>query len=420
MSVADVSIFAGKEWKVHKFGGTSVANAECFLKVARIIEDSLGAKNGSAMIATKSKPGSDDMGPTNNKTDHDDVDVDDEDQSTNSPNLAIVVSAMGGKPKTTDLLLSTVSSAAAREEATVQATIQQLLDKHTTCLEILFADLPSEKDRLMATVEKDLQDIQDILKTVALMKWQAERISELVSGYGELWSTQILQALLQMRSRNRSGLMGGSGSGSSGGPNGDADPNSPVANLALERHESLSMDADADDHVGMAPSAGHHVTHEFYYVDARRVIILDEDAIQDGAICWGISQTKLQDIYQEAYNNVHPDSIVHLVMTGYVASNTNGVATTLQRDGSDYSAAILGRLLNATQINIWTDVDGCLSADPRRVPGAYVIPDVSYTEGTQERRIWAQVLFFLRWQDESTNLLLSLYQQWNFHTLGPK
>ena len=154
---------------------------------------------------------------------------------------------------------------------------------------------------------------------------------------------------------------------------------------------SLSMDADEDDDKSKKKSnAARH--HEFYYVDARRVIILDEDAIQHGTVCWDVSRTKLVDIYLEALNEVHPQSMVHIVMTGYVASNTHGVATTLQRDGSDYSAAILGKLLSSTQINIWTDVDGCLSADPRRVPGAYVIPDVSYNEAMELSYFGAKVI----------------------------
>lgn len=79
-------------------------------------------------------------------------------------------------------------------------------------------------------------------------------------------------------------------------------------------------------------------------------------------------------------------------MTGYVASNTQGVATTLQRDGSDYSAAILGRLLSAHTITIWTDVDGVLSADPRRVPLAQVIPEVSFNEAMELAYFGAKVI----------------------------
>jgi aspartokinase/homoserine dehydrogenase 1 len=81
-----------------------------------------------------------------------------------------------------------------------------------------------------------------------------------------------------------------------------------------------------------------------------------------------------------------------MVITGYVASNTQGVATTLQRDGSDYSAAIMGRLLQSNNITIWTDVDGVLSADPRRVLEAHVIPEVSYNEAMELAYFGAKVI----------------------------
>ena len=83
---------------------------------------------------------------------------------------------------------------------------------------------------------------------------------------------------------------------------------------------------------------------------------------------------------------------MHFVITGYVASNTDGVATTLQRDGSDYSAAIMGRLLESASIQIWTDVDGVLSADPRRVPDAYVLPEVSFNEAMELAYFGAKVI----------------------------
>lgn len=346
MSVSDVSLFSGKDFKVHKFGGTSVASAECFLRVASIIEHAIGV---------------DDPTTNNNKN-----------GNNGCPNLAIVASAMGGKPKTTDLLLSTVEAAAARDDGAVEMAMETIMDKHSTCLDELFAELPEEKERLLSLVSQDLTDIKDILKTVSLMKWKADRISELVSGYGELWSTQILAALLQMRSRKRELLLNNSSSQSNNSAR------IPDDNPVVEDDNDLAGEAK--------------VTHEFVYVDARRVIILDEDAIQHGAVCWDISQAKLQDVYEEGIASVRPSSIIHLVMTGYVASNTHGVATTLQRDGSDYSAAILGRLLQATEINIWTDVDGCLSADPRRVPGAYVIPDISYNEASELSYFGAKVI----------------------------
>ncbi len=59
-----------------------------------------------------------------------------------------------------------------------------------------------------------------------------------------------------------------------------------------------------------------------------------------------------------------------LIITGFIASTPEGLQTTLGRNGSDFSASIFGALLDAEEIVIWTDVDGVLSADPRRVPEA--------------------------------------------------
>lgn len=68
------------------------------------------------------------------------------------------------------------------------------------------------------------------------------------------------------------------------------------------------------------------------------------------------------------------------VVTGFIAATPDGTPTTLGRGGSDYSAAILGTLLEAGEVWIWTDVDGVMSADPRMVPEARTIPVLSYRE----------------------------------------
>eukprot|EP00934_Nitzschia_sp_Nitz4_P008504 Nitzschia sp. Nitz4//scaffold23_size168460//105775//108656//NITZ4_002230-RA/size168460-processed-gene-0.267-mRNA-1//-1//CDS//3329543668//8494//frame0 len=297
--------FASKLWEVHKFGGTSVANADCYRSAAQIVEDQL------------------------NKTP-------DAEAVTDCVNLAVVVSAMGGKPKTTDLLLNSVQAAAARDDAKVKEYMDLILQKHSTCLTELFGD--SERDRLISIVESDLRDIHDILKTVSLMKWQATRISELVSGFGELWSAQILCALLQSRSTN------------------------------------------SEDN--------------FVYIDARRIITVDEEAIQGGAVVWEVCRNKLKEVYDTELGKLggNPETKLHFVVTGYVACNTEGVATTLQRDGSDYSAAIMGKLLQSTNIVIWTDVDGVLSADPRRVPTAHAVAEVSYNEAMELAYFGAKVI----------------------------
>src|ERR1017187_10562762 len=66
------------------------------------------------------------------------------------------------------------------------------------------------------------------------------------------------------------------------------------------------------------------------------------------------------------------------VMGGFIASTQSGVTTTLGRGGSDYSASIIGAALDAKRIEIWTDVDGVLTADPRVFPGAKPVPQISF------------------------------------------
>jgi aspartate kinase len=68
------------------------------------------------------------------------------------------------------------------------------------------------------------------------------------------------------------------------------------------------------------------------------------------------------------------------VVTGFIAATPEGITTTLGRGGSDYSAAILGAVLPATEVWIWTDVDGVMTADPRLVPNARTIPELTYRE----------------------------------------
>jgi len=80
------------------------------------------------------------------------------------------------------------------------------------------------------------------------------------------------------------------------------------------------------------------------------------------------------------------------VVTGFIAATEQGIPTTLGRGGSDYSAAILGDCLDASEVWIWTDVDGVMSADPRLVPDARTIPVLSYSEVGELAYFGARVL----------------------------
>jgi len=81
-----------------------------------------------------------------------------------------------------------------------------------------------------------------------------------------------------------------------------------------------------------------------------------------------------------------------VVATGFIGSSPSGETTTLGRGGSDYSATLLGAALDADEVQIWTDVPGVLSADPRTVVGALVVPEISYDEAQELAHFGAKVL----------------------------
>ncbi|MCS7251801.1 MAG: aspartate kinase [Anaerolineae bacterium] len=80
------------------------------------------------------------------------------------------------------------------------------------------------------------------------------------------------------------------------------------------------------------------------------------------------------------------------VVTGFIGATPEGRPTTLGRGGSDFSATILGYVLDAEAVWIWTDVDGVMSADPKIVPGARTIPELSYIEAAEMAYFGAKVL----------------------------
>ena len=135
--------------------------------------------------------------------------------------------------------------------------------------------------------------------------------------------------------------------------------------------------------------------HEFYerrgvragevrWVDARQAVVVEWGPLGP-AVLWPESQAKLAAV-------VPADFAGTLIITGFIASDRRGVQTTLGRNGSDFSASIFGALLDAAVIHIWTDVDGVLSADPRRVPDAQVIDSLSYSEAMELAYFGAKVI----------------------------
>jgi aspartokinase/homoserine dehydrogenase 1 len=120
------------------------------------------------------------------------------------------------------------------------------------------------------------------------------------------------------------------------------------------------------------------------WLDARKILVVDWTPLGP-AVDWQASEARLQAVIPTDFAGI-------LVMPGAVASDRGGGATTLGRDGADYSASVLGALLKASIINIWTDSDGVYSADPRRVPEATPIGQLSYNEAMELAYFGAGVL----------------------------
>ncbi len=266
-------------WVVHKFGGSSVADAECFRRVAEIVESQPPGPQG------------------------------------------IVLSACRG---VTDALLRLIQLAETQDES-YRAELAKLRARHATIAETV---LRPESARLyLAGFDRDCHDLEGILHTVRLTRAAARNVSDLIAGYGELWSTKLFHRYFEERG-NRPG---------------------PVK-----------------------------------WIDARTVLVVEWGPLGP-AVQWSESHEKLAAAVGRGFTGT-------LIITGFVASDRRGVQTTLGRNGSDFSGSIFGALLEAREIHIWTDVDGVLSADPRRVPDATVIDSLSYNEAMELAYFGAKVI----------------------------
>lgn len=119
-------------------------------------------------------------------------------------------------------------------------------------------------------------------------------------------------------------------------------------------------------------------------LDARDVLVVHQQAGQV-EVDWELSQSRFQQFRQSL-------TVPRVVITGYIASTPTGRPTTLGRNGSDYSAAIFARLFAVDELQIWTDVDGLMSADPRLVPDAVQLATVSYQEACELAHLGTQVI----------------------------
>lgn len=122
------------------------------------------------------------------------------------------------------------------------------------------------------------------------------------------------------------------------------------------------------------------------WLDARQVLVVEK---VDGRarVDWVASRQNLSKWRSALARD--PET---LVVTGFIAASPEGAPTTLGRNGSDFSASIFGALFDASEINIWTDVDGVRSADPRMIPEAVHLETLSYNEAIELAHFGSRVL----------------------------
>ncbi|MBU0695126.1 MAG: bifunctional aspartate kinase/homoserine dehydrogenase I [Bacteroidetes bacterium] len=126
-----------------------------------------------------------------------------------------------------------------------------------------------------------------------------------------------------------------------------------------------------------------HLQTEF--LDTTSVIKTDS-SFGNAKVDIGQTNLLVQDFFAHNSENL-------VVATGFIASNAESKITTLGRGGSDYTAAIFGAALNVSQIEIWTDVNGMMTADPRRVKKAFSMEELSYTEAMELSFFGAKVIY---------------------------
>ena len=263
---------------VHKFGGTSLSAADRYRHVARVLSE---------------RP---------------------------EPRKVVVVSAMSG---VTNTLIRAVERASARDPH-YREEMEVIRQQHRAAISELMP-LDSAK-ALLERFDRDLTDVADVLHATWLLRSHSRSVIELVSGYGEVWSAQMLAGHLAARGE-------------------------PVA-----------------------------------WMDAREVLV-SEWGITGPQIQWDACRARLQ-AWSHNYGKLPPT----LIITGYVASSPDGVPTTLGRNGSDFSAAIFASLYEASEIHIWSDVDGVMSANPRLVPDAVLLDALSYDEAMELAYFGAKVI----------------------------
>lgn len=231
----------------------------------------------------------------------------------------VVVSAMS---KVTDMMYDLINKAQSRDDSYVIA-LEAVLEKHKlTAVDLLEGD---ELADFLARLHEDIINLKAMLRAIHIAGHATESFSDFVVGHGELWSAQLLSAVVR-----KSGV-------------------------------------------------------KCTFMDTRDVLIVNPTSSNQVDPDYLESSRRLEKWFSQNLAKT-------VIATGFIASTPQNIPTTLKRDGSDFSAAIMGALFKARQVTIWTDVDGVYSADPRKVSEAVILKQLSYQEAWEMSYFGANVL----------------------------
>jgi len=121
------------------------------------------------------------------------------------------------------------------------------------------------------------------------------------------------------------------------------------------------------------------------WTDSRKIIITNSH-YEHAVVDFELTNEKIQNYFANSVESF-------FLVPGFIASDINGITTTLGRGGSDYTASIIAAALNANALEIWTDVSGMMTADPRLVSNAKIIPHILYREAMELSHFGAKVVY---------------------------
>ncbi len=124
---------------------------------------------------------------------------------------------------------------------------------------------------------------------------------------------------------------------------------------------------------------------EAIWLDSRNLICTD-DNFNNAHVNFAETNARLQEQFASTQARL-------FIMPGFVSATKNGITTTLGRGGSDYTAAIVAAALHVNSVEIWTDVSGMMTADPRLVKNARIIPTISYQEAMELSHFGAKIIY---------------------------